>query len=45
VNGGAELHFNYKSDESLPWDDPDLKAQHRYEALYPESGDVKRVEL
>jgi hypothetical protein len=45
VGGGAELHFNYRSEESLPWDDPALKAQHRYEAFYPNGGDVKRVEL
>lgn len=43
---GVEFHFNYKSDESLPWADEDLKAQHAYEAFYPEGEDgLLRVTL
>ncbi len=32
---GVELVFNYRSDESLPWADEDLKSRHGYTTVYP----------
>jgi hypothetical protein len=34
-----DLVFNYRSDESLIWDDPVLKRKHRYTASYPSESD------
>ena len=42
---GVEFYFNYKSDESLPWADENLKAQHSYEAFYPDGKKGLRVTL
>jgi hypothetical protein len=35
---GARLHFNYRSRETEIWDDPDLRRDWDYEALYPKPG-------
>jgi hypothetical protein len=32
---GAILAFNYRNKRTEPWDDPVLKAKHRYRTLYP----------
>jgi hypothetical protein len=42
---GVEFYFNYQSEESLPWADATLKAQHSYDAIYPEEGAGLRVSL
>ena len=34
-SANPELVFNYRSDESLVWDDPALRRRHRYTTTYP----------
>ena len=34
------LIFNYRSDETGPWDDDDLREQHNYETIYPAAGEA-----
>lgn len=33
--GTKTFYFNYASDRTLPWNDPDLKARHNYECVFP----------
>ncbi len=41
-DSGVELYFNYRTEETEPWSDPQLKRRHRYEAIYPsEAGHMK----
>jgi hypothetical protein len=35
---GAKLLFNYDTDVTSPWRAPELQEEHRYEALYPDTG-------
>ena len=35
---GVTLIFNYRSDANDIWDDKQLQARYRYEAIYPEEG-------
>ena len=39
------LVFNYRSDETKPWDDEDLRRQHNYETVYPTDKAGVLVEL
>ena len=42
----VSLVFNYRSEETGPWDDDDLRQQHNYETVYPPDDDGRvRVEL
>lgn len=36
---GATLVFNYRSEFTAPWDDPQLRAAHGHTAFYPEDAD------
>lgn len=36
---GVELYFNYASEFTKPWADPKLCAAHKYQAVYPASGE------
>ena len=42
---GVEFHFNYESDETLPWADESLKTQHHYDTFYPEGEAGRKVPL
>ncbi|MDJ0768049.1 MAG: CHAT domain-containing protein [Ilumatobacter sp.] len=42
---GTEFHFNYASDESLPWADEDLQRRHGFQAFYPAGDAGLRVTL
>jgi beta-lactamase superfamily II metal-dependent hydrolase len=35
---GSTLYFNYRTPRNEMWDDPGLRAQHGYEAVYPPDG-------
>jgi len=41
VHGGGnpELWFNYRSEETLVWDDDALASEHRYKAIFPHADD------
>lgn len=43
--GDPELVFNYRSDETLAWDDPTLKRRHRYTTTYPAQADDGTVAI
>ena len=42
-DGGVELYFNYRSDETSPWADPQLRRRHRYDVFYPDDQGVMKV--
>ena len=44
-DAGIEFHFNYRSDESLIWDDKHLMSRHGYRAFYPAGGSGLRVDM
>jgi hypothetical protein len=44
--GRKTLYFNYASDRTLPWDNPDLQAQYRYDCVFPEAdGEALTIDI
>ncbi|MBY0276080.1 MBL fold metallo-hydrolase [Candidatus Binatia bacterium] len=42
---GVELHFNYSTDRTLPWDDPLLRRDYGLRCIYPAAGAGLKVPL
>ncbi len=42
---GVELHFNYASDQTRPWDDQQLKQEHRFRTFHPSAAEGLKVPL
>ncbi len=44
-DGGVEFYFNYRSEETDPWSDEQLKRRHRYKTFYPDDEGYRKVEI
>jgi beta-lactamase superfamily II metal-dependent hydrolase len=43
--GPKELHFNYRTGRTTPWNDAALKALHDYETYFPEDSAVLEIDI